>query len=394
MRPLKLTIPGEYWDTQIYRGKLYLFERSGSIRTLDWDQAIEHFDVGDRLKLPLMCAFQRSDYLYRVVATGFLYDPEFRDLMSQRFAALEDTELELTARDIEKFQIGHQDNPFPFPHADTTIYKRRLYTTGRSGVTAASCDSGTKYPISTKPSKLLDAPSLVLRASYDSLALALGEDGLWEYQLNSYGSADQLYRLSSNVCTDCHWMFYSIYGSSHHGGFLAQFARDKLYESPREFKTLLSEEEVFGRAKTQPRYSWGRQDKLYQSVNGKIRVAKYQPWLADEKIRSLGELTLASHEGLVAADVGLFGMILELPSHLLVLASSGDVEEIDGEPVSWRIFVRSRHYENHLHVIYDDHLSILSFNNDYLVDQKAKLAGIYASVNTTDESPTHSRGAG
>lgn len=33
-------------------------------------------------------------------------------------------------------------------------------------------------------------------------------------------------------------------------------------------------------------------------------------------------------------------------------------------------------FKNQLHVIYEDRLEILSFNNDYFVDQEAKLSGI------------------
>ena len=44
--------------------------------------------------------------------------------------------------------------------------------------------------------------------------------------------------------------------------------------------------------------------------------------------------------------------------------------------VRWRVFPRSKHYVNHLHVILDDRIEIYSFNNDYFVDQRSKKAGI------------------
>lgn len=379
MHPLKLIIPGEYWDSQIYRGKLYLFDRSGGLVALDWDRVVARFDLANRLKLPLMCAFQRSDYLYRVAATGILYDPEFRSVMTQRFVDLSGVQLELTKRDIQELQIARQDNPFPFPHADSTIYKHKLYVGSRTGVSVASCGTGTKYPISTKVTKVVDASALALRASYGTLALALGEDGLWEYEIEHYGDTkDGFRRVGTTSCIDCHWVFYSIYGSSRSGGgFLAAYQKESDYDAQREFVSVLSEEEVFGPADAQPaRYSWGRQDKLCQSVNGTIRVAKYQPWLDEERIRPLGALTLGADEEVVAADIALYGTVVELPSRLIVIPSVGEIEQIDGEPVSWRIFVRSHHYENHLHVIYDDHICVFSFNGDYLVDQAKKISGV------------------
>jgi hypothetical protein len=49
---------------------------------------------------------------------------------------------------------------------------------------------------------------------------------------------------------------------------------------------------------------------------------------------------------------------------------------IPGEPVNWRVFPRSKHYANHLHVVYDDRLEVWSFNHDYFLDQKKKRLGI------------------
>ena len=49
---------------------------------------------------------------------------------------------------------------------------------------------------------------------------------------------------------------------------------------------------------------------------------------------------------------------------------------LSGEPINWRVFPRSKFYENHLHIVYPDRLEILSFNDDYFVDQEKKKAGI------------------
>lgn len=41
MQALKLIVPGTYWDSQIYQGRLYLFNMDGSLFALDWDATIE-----------------------------------------------------------------------------------------------------------------------------------------------------------------------------------------------------------------------------------------------------------------------------------------------------------------------------------------------------------------
>lgn len=42
----------------------------------------------------------------------------------------------------------------------------------------------------------------------------------------------------------------------------------------------------------------------------------------------------------------------------------------------WRVYPRSKRYENHLHVIYEDRLTVYSYNHDYFVDQAYKVKGI------------------
>jgi len=46
-----------------------------------------------------------------------------------------------------------------------------------------------------------------------------------------------------------------------------------------------------------------------------------------------------------------------------------------GESVHWRVFPRSENYSNQLHIIYEDHIQIVSFVHDYFVDQSQKLLG-------------------
>jgi hypothetical protein len=58
MQPLKLTISGSFWDSQIYAGRLYLFTDTGAIRTLDWDLVVSEWQIdpaltaGDGMRLP------------------------------------------------------------------------------------------------------------------------------------------------------------------------------------------------------------------------------------------------------------------------------------------------------------------------------------------------------
>lgn len=386
MSPLRLIIPGRYWDSQIYRGRLHLFRMDGDILTLDWDRLIDRLRVRDDLKLAARSAFQRSDFLYGVAATGIFRDAEIREIISHRFHDLSQVPLELSRQEIDRTAVGRQDNLFPFPHADSDIYNRRLYVSSRAGVFAAICGGSTKYPVSTRIARLSEMPVSAVRASYRSLALAAGEEGLWQYDLDDFRDGSRTECVASQHCSECQWAFHSIYGSSSTGaGILASYLkrRERAEWTEREewrrtLDRVIPDSEIFADFENPDgEYSWAAQDKICQAANGSIRVAKYEPWNEKSPLRRLGVLPLARNgDAIVSARVALFGTVVELDSGLMVICSDETMLDVCDEPVSWRVFPRSRHYENHLHVIHDDRLEVLSFNHDYLIDQQAKVSGI------------------
>lgn len=71
--------------------------------------------------------------------------------------------------------------------------------------------------------------------------------------------------------------------------------------------------------------------------------------------------------------------MLELEDRILVIRSDSDAEPkldvFDEEPCHWRVFPKSEHYSNQLHILYEDRVEIISFVHDYFLDQAHKLAG-------------------
>lgn len=379
MQPVKLTISGEYWDSQIYAGRLYLFGLSGDIITLDWDKLFEVFGIEEELILAASAAFQRSDLFYDSKRELF-QDREIKQIILKKFDQL--AERDLTIPNVESLNPKHQDNKFPFPHTDSQIYRKTLYVSSQSGVYSATCDKKTKnkHPVSTRTQKKWDAPVVAMSASYGCLALAAGSDGLFEMSLFHEAEPENL---SNQNCIDCNWTFYSIYGSSHiRSGYLADFEKENYFDFEKEnrfyerrFRSLISEDTIFHGSG----YSWGVHDKLCQARNGCVHIVRYKPWKKpDSELEYIGSLNLAQWKGqVVSGKVASFGVIIECENAIVVLPSDdGDAITFPGEPVNWRIFPRSKHYENQLHIIYEDRIEIISFNHDYFVNQELKRAGI------------------
>jgi hypothetical protein len=375
MRPLKLTIAGSFWDSQIYSGRLYLFTDSGAIRTLDWDRIVSEWPVDQRLRLAMECAFRRSDYLYESDFFLLLHDPEIKRLIFSKFDDLSSISLTIDAGD-DAGLVGEQDTPFPFPHSDSVIYLSQMYVGTSVGLFRGTCDKRTVKPLSTKPEKKWDGPSISIAASYGEIAVAAGDYGLFEIPVQRISGRSPRATLEKS-CNKCSWNFQSIYCTgSAQNGWLADFEKIKREDdgfTSRRFTKELSSEDIFG----EQGFTWSRQDKMYLAAGGSLRIARYIPWQGRDKrlVRYNEPVQLPSEEEVLAGAVANFGTILEYKDSISVLQSDNDIFTVTGDPVAWRIFPKSKHYENQLHVIFENRLEIYSFNHDYFLDQENKRLG-------------------
>ena len=86
MNPAKITIEGNYWDCQIYRGRLYLFTMDGAIKIINWNKLIESIKLENGINLALMYAFKSGrdlynyDYIdfYKIRKLGAFYKTNLR----------------------------------------------------------------------------------------------------------------------------------------------------------------------------------------------------------------------------------------------------------------------------------------------------------------------------
>ena len=77
MQPSKITILGDFFDCQIYRGRLYLWTLSGDIYTYDWNGIIDSLETDPIDKIPLTFCFKDGNGLYLILAYKGKEDKEF-----------------------------------------------------------------------------------------------------------------------------------------------------------------------------------------------------------------------------------------------------------------------------------------------------------------------------
>ncbi|WP_157903146.1 hypothetical protein [Cupriavidus malaysiensis] len=405
---MKLTIPGEFWDSQIYSGELLLLEDNGAINKIDWRQAVNAIaDKSNDIQTAVRVAFSDSDLFYNPKVRKILLDPQIATPIKAQLSKLASTALSSNFRDWAGFWQKER-SPFNFLPIDTEIYYNQFFACGDEGLYSTPRGSASSKGPKSSGIKHHDARIFQVKASdrYTAIAAAAGDDGLFEFSFNRKETDDVLSsetRLSKQPCNACEWAFQSVMGWTAKGAFLAKFKEEKeknTSKTVRTFDRVVSVGDYFNvtssQAPSSDGFSWGAREKIYRITENGIEVADYQhstpkkspnaqiKLIDDETFDRRGTInTKIGANQVVATGTAPFGAIIELNDRIIVIRSDNEVDEFLGEPVHWRVFPRSEHYSNQLHIIYEDRLEVISFVHDYFVNQKSKLAGF--ARGTTDE---------
>lgn len=395
IKPSKICIPGDYIDCFIYKGRLYLWTFNGDIEIYNWDELIDSIFGNEKSKLAASCAFCRGDYLYNPDFSMFFENREIKDTILNQFGYLSNSDIILDKSQMEAFLRGRQENPTKELPVDLGIYKNKLYTADQTGIYSLTTHRPTsnKYQVSTRPEKLCDCPSFSIQlGNCGNIAISAGNEGLFEYLNNDalpYHHDSNLERISASHSSFSNWAFSSIYSSSLiESSYLAprifketaeytNFSNDE-YSNNFVSTRIINEQEIFGEKGI---LSWACNEKFYQYNHGKIGIVNFTQSKLSEGVESAfsskKEILLDDWKGrVIASNVSSFGTIIECENAIVVLLSTGEQLVISDRVVNWRVYPKSIRYENHLHIIKDDSIDILSFNHDYFVDQKSKNYGI------------------
>jgi hypothetical protein len=216
MRPLRLSVPGQFWDSLLYRGRLYLMRLDGVAEVIDWHKAVQSLRTDASTAIAREAAFSRSDFLYAAAYSPVLSDPEIKravsQLLQQKLERLAEWELELTPRTRAKCVVASRELPMPFPYADALIYSNRLYVAANDGIYGAGVGKNLRYGISTRPERLWDCPAFGLAASWGHLALAAGEEGLFEHALGHSSISDEAVPVVASHVSSCAYAFQRLTG--------------------------------------------------------------------------------------------------------------------------------------------------------------------------------------
>ena len=429
MQPLMLSIPGDFWDVQIYSGRLYLWHYDGRLSVYDWERLIELAYPKASQSLAVKAAWLRGNFLYHPDVLAVFEDPAFRKLLDRELAELAAEVPVITPKMLEKSLYGEQDNPVKELPTDTEIFNNILYLVTYGGLWSATAHrNNRRYPVSSRPKKRWDAQIYSASASHGRMALSAGDDGLFEYDLRSRNRGEdsgnvhypgvtrdksRVAQLTRRHSSYADWVFASVYSTSLVAGscllaFGWQHDSANTRRFRREFVREIDESEIL-QSGDGAGLSWGAGDKICGLSGEEVTVVRYvqssvrkpkneapealfdsdgtipssREATTDAELSrpeapfdSVGTIPLSAGAEIIKAGLAYFGILLETTDQLLVYRSDNEVWSTPGPIVRWRTYPRAKYYENHLHIVVQDAVHIVAFMHDYWQQQKEKIAGI------------------
>ena len=398
----RIIIYGDFWDSYIYSNQLILIGFNGTISSYDWENIVLSKNLPEESVLAYHCAFLQSDYLYRATNTGIFEDSEFKNILQNKFERMID--LEFNYKELENFRTTKKPIELKRLTIDLNIYHNILYYCDSDGLYLKKLNRYAKNNyLAAHESKLWDCRILGLNFGYAGrLGLAASSEGLFEMNSFEYDRYPEdkfrivekvddytIYQISQNHSSYCSWSYSSLFSGSYVGeselfGFKRIVDRKRTnnnYElSHLDYRGEFNEEQIFSEKKSDSIIISGN-EKIYRLGKNSLEAVNYsQNGTVDSSpFKLIGTQMIPIEEQIIEAAVVEFGVVVETNKRLMVLLSTGEyvnlLRKTEDRIVRWRVFPRSNCYINQLHVIFNDRIEIISFNDDYFVNQKSKTIG-------------------
>jgi hypothetical protein len=436
--PVTLDILGEWWDSYLYSGSLYLVTLDGDVLVLPWNEIVDQL-VGDPIdKLGFELSFVDARYLYGDAWRRLVRDPEIGALITQKINRIAHLELE-----IDNKTARHYGTPYSrvLPEAinDLEFHTSTIYTAAEGGL-----ETINRHSLGGSRRKHWEGTPTRLRAHNGGLlAFTAGPDGLLKAPLSNlrYGLRLDPWQVLTGDFVGCSWLSTSIFASSYvNTGMLAVFTRssERRRNGPRlehrrleaavsdqslfdpdervridktlrdrakaraarvsahEEVEIISTEEPAGEhtgartmfdsayaappqapAAATPGFSWAGDGRICRVSDGEVSILTYDAKRDRyrDRIHELPDRKLSERSGeVIAGDVAPFGVIVETTDDLHVLTQDG-MWRAGFPPVRWRTYPRSTNYPNQLHIVGEDRLRVVSFTNEDMREFAAKRSG-------------------
>ncbi|WP_265470056.1 hypothetical protein [Haemophilus parainfluenzae] len=339
MRNLSIKILGEFSDSFIYSGVLFLVDFEASISIVNWEALIKH-------RLLLESGHVRKEY-----NDIFLYNSDCRKINDFNKADLE-------IEDISDFLISKiylSDWP-----TDINIFSNNLFFSSDRGLKYIEFNGDKRFSkeaYSTKEHTLFD-DCKIFGFDMDSCRTILcggSEGGI--YSFLSKGNLELLGVDKNSDWIDCNWY------ESDNVAYLSLSSKDK--SMLQKFKEVNRIRERINTLSYKIRR--GCNNTFLHRHLSKIKELreKIDNCVKDDFIKGYKNLPPTEHVTYVKTRRSRFGTFKEMEDRIIVTDNYGNESLLlaDDEIVNWRIFPKARTHLNQLHLIDNEFIRILGFEN-------------------------------
>jgi hypothetical protein len=348
---ISIKIQGDFIDSFIYSGILFLVSANPYISLYSWDSLLSN--ISDNLLL--------YNFLKNCRNGLNLAENEYQ-------------EIHIEEEQLKKYKLA-ETLPLKAWTTDINVYFNRLYIADENGVYTVNYDHKAKKLVHDTRFQLWDKYAYKVSPNDNfRVAIAAGSNGI----ITAFPRFDKPTQQNKNIKTikinsyDCEWFGNNLITNSKDGPHVLVFAElpEKPLElnNPKKFYTNLDKLkrqtpeiiEIDNDSQASIIYSWMAGKKLFSLLkNGEI-IEKNINLLQDIKTQKTTSSNLETSSRVLAVRSALFGAVIEIGNNLFSLTESG-VDSISYRPVSWRVFPRAKNYLNHLHIVENDHLVIRAY---------------------------------
>ena len=347
---ISIKIEGDFIDSFIYSGILFLVSANSQISIYNWEGLLSNISH----KRPLY------NFLKDCRNGLNLVEDEYQEIYIEE-------------EQLKEHKWGETLRLKAWS-TDINVYSNCLYIADENGVDRVNLDFDSKRLAQDTRFQLWDKYAYKISPNDNSrIAIAAGSNGIITAfpRKTIIIESEDIKTIEINSY-DCEWIGNNLITNSKNGAYVSVFAElpkktqeinipDSFYSNLNRLKRQTPETiKIDNDSQASIIYSWMAGRKLFSLLNNGEVIGKDINVLQGIKTRNTTLLPLPTSSCVLAVRSGLFGAVIEIGDNLFSLTESG-VDSISHRPVSWRVFPRAKNYLNHLHIVENDYLAICAY---------------------------------
>ncbi|MBN7843620.1 hypothetical protein J0A78_12870 [Providencia rettgeri] len=382
---LDLKIEGDFIDSFIYSGVLYLLDSEFTFTSYSWNS---------------LCDFilKRNGFKFSDARCILDYSKDNRKTnASNNYIDTYISEKEINSLRTDMIEI----KTWP---SDINIFSNKLYFSGDDGVFFINTNHKTALFDKNKIKKIFGMKSFAISPNTNNrIALAVGNEGVFTSTLKHQDKFPTEVQVSNKSCIDIDWINESLFINSDNLSiesfckiasknnavsneiFLKirdEFKKNKNIDdnklnnkSYREYiNFILNKKPETLKLNDIYKYGWSSGDSNFILNKNNNIIAQNK--ISGNKVEiSTSEIT----QSLIKLRTSGCGTVMESNIGELFITSGNGVDRISDDFVSWRVYPRAKNHANHLHIINDENINIKIFN------KKESIFNTFLSVTNEDD---------